>query len=110
MRRQINDRDRMILICSEASLGRSGLLNELQEILAREARDGGSSYLIPVRLDDIVLEFRQLRGRTPEATQGIEQTYERFVEAPHRPVSGRATEAIAGSPGACQTSHIRGHD
>ena len=78
MRRQINDRDRMILICSEASLGRSGLLNELQEILAREARDGGSSYLIPVRLDDFVLE------RWAPVDLGIAQTVRDRVIADFR--------------------------
>lgn len=55
MRKGVNDHDRTILICSEASLQRPGLLNELEEALAREARDGGRSYLIPVRLDDYVL-------------------------------------------------------
>lgn len=55
MRKGVNDHDRTILICSEASLQRPGLLNELEETLAREARDGGQTYLIPVRLDDYVL-------------------------------------------------------
>lgn len=56
MRLGVNDHDRTILICSEASLQRPGLLNELEETLAREARDGGRTYLIPVRLDDYVLK------------------------------------------------------
>lgn len=55
MRKGVNDYDRVILICSEASLNRPGLLNELQETLAREARDGGRAYLLPVRLDDYVI-------------------------------------------------------
>jgi hypothetical protein len=54
MRRGVNDHDRVILICSESSLQRPGVLNELTETLAREARDGGNEYLIPVRLDDYV--------------------------------------------------------
>jgi uncharacterized protein YjbI with pentapeptide repeats len=32
-----------------------GVLNELEETLEREARDGGNAYLIPVLLDDFVL-------------------------------------------------------
>jgi hypothetical protein len=47
--------DRMILVCSRASLDRPGVLNEIQETLDREARDGGASYLIPVLLDDYLL-------------------------------------------------------
>lgn len=52
MREGINSHDRMILICSKNSLDRSGVLNEIEEVLAREARDGGAAYLIPIRLDD----------------------------------------------------------
>ena len=54
MRKGVNDFDRVILICSRQSLDRPGVLNEIEEVLAREARDGGASYLIPVRLDDYV--------------------------------------------------------
>jgi hypothetical protein len=54
MRNGVNEHDRVVLVCSKASLDRPGVLNELEEILAREARDGGASYLIPIRLDDYV--------------------------------------------------------
>jgi TIR domain len=54
MRDGVNQYDRVILICSINSLNRPGLLNELEETLAREARDGGAEYLIPIRLDDYV--------------------------------------------------------
>jgi len=56
MRRGVNEHDRVILICSESSLNRKGLLNELEETLQREARDGGASYLIPIRLDDYLFD------------------------------------------------------
>jgi hypothetical protein len=56
MRKGVNEHDRVILICSRASLDRPGLINELEETLAREARDGGAEYLIPIRLDDYVIE------------------------------------------------------
>lgn len=56
MRKGVNDYDRVILVCSQASLNRPGLMNELQETLAREARDGGQSYLLPIRLDDYVID------------------------------------------------------
>jgi uncharacterized protein YjbI with pentapeptide repeats len=54
MRRGVNEHDRVILICSKDSLLRPGVLFELKETLAREARDGGNEYLLPVRLDDYV--------------------------------------------------------
>jgi len=31
------------------------VLNEIQETLDREARDGGATYLLPIMLDDYVL-------------------------------------------------------
>jgi uncharacterized protein YjbI with pentapeptide repeats len=55
MRNGINEHDRVILVCSRASLDRKGVLNEIEETLQREARDGGASFLIPIRLDDYVL-------------------------------------------------------
>lgn len=48
----VNNHDRMILICSQASLDRPGVLNEIEKVLERETRDGGKEYLIPIRLDD----------------------------------------------------------
>jgi hypothetical protein len=56
MRDGVNEFDRVILICSLASLSRRGVLNEIEETLQREARDGGASYLIPVRLDDSIFD------------------------------------------------------
>jgi hypothetical protein len=45
---------RVLLICSESSLNRPGLLNELERVLEREAREGGSDILIPITIDDYV--------------------------------------------------------
>lgn len=56
IRDNVNSHDRVILICSQTSLERYGLVNELEETLAREARDGGETYLLPIRIDDYVLE------------------------------------------------------
>jgi uncharacterized protein YjbI with pentapeptide repeats len=56
MRNGVNDHDRVILVCSQASLQRAGVLNELEETLARESRDGGRTYLLPVRIDDYVID------------------------------------------------------
>lgn len=54
MRKGVNEHDRVILVCSKASLDRKGVLNEIEETLARESRDGGAAYLVPIRLDDYV--------------------------------------------------------
>jgi hypothetical protein len=51
----IQEHDRVILVCSQASLDRPGVLNEIQETFDREARDGGATYLLPIMLDDYVL-------------------------------------------------------
>ena len=68
MRRGINKYDRIVVICSAASLSRAGVRNEIQEAREREARDGGAAYLIPVALDDSIFESQDelasiLRGR-----------------------------------------------
>jgi hypothetical protein len=52
---RIQEHDRVILVCSRASLDRKGVLNEVQETFDREARDGGATYLLPIMLDDYVL-------------------------------------------------------
>lgn len=52
----IYDCDRMLLVCSRASLDRPGVKAELSELLARELSEGASTRLIPVRLDDYVLQ------------------------------------------------------
>jgi uncharacterized protein YjbI with pentapeptide repeats len=54
MRKGVNEHDRVILICSKASLDRKGVMNEIEETLAREARAGGAAYLIPLRLDSYI--------------------------------------------------------
>lgn len=64
----INRYDRIIVVCSESSLKRSGVRNEIVETFAREARDGGASYIIPVTRDDYVFQSddeiaRRLRDR-----------------------------------------------
>ena len=52
MREVINNYERVIVICSEQSLDRSGVLNELEKALEREASEGGSQVVIPLAIDD----------------------------------------------------------
>lgn len=69
MRNGVNEHDRVILICSETSLDRRGVLNEIEETLARESRDGGAAYLIPIRLDDYL--FSGWNPPNPDVAQAI---------------------------------------
>jgi len=55
MSEAIHEYDVVILVCSEAAVTRPGWLNELEQTLTREAREGGSELLVPVLLDDYVL-------------------------------------------------------
>lgn len=55
MSQAVHDYDRVLLICSCASLVRPGVLNELEQVLSREAREGGAELLMPVLLDDFAL-------------------------------------------------------
>lgn len=54
MSRFVNEYERVVLLCSRSSLSRRGVVNELDEVLRREAREGASAVLIPATLDDYV--------------------------------------------------------
>lgn len=54
MSQGIEEYDRVVLLCSQNSLHRPGLLNELEQVLIREAREGGTERLIPIALDEAV--------------------------------------------------------
>jgi len=78
MREGVNEHDRVVLICSRASLERPGVLNELEETLEREARSGGASFLIPITLDDYVFEW------SPPASRDVAQAVRDRVVADFR--------------------------
>jgi len=69
MRDGVNAHDRVVLICSQASLERAGVLNEIEETLQREAREGGTALLIPITLDDYV--FGDWAPKHPGIAQAI---------------------------------------
>ena len=69
MRTKVNELDRIVLVCSSGSLDRKGVLNEIEEALAREARDGGAAYLIPITIDDYV--FAGWKPPNPDTAQAI---------------------------------------
>jgi hypothetical protein len=69
MRTGVNEHDRVILVCSKSALDRMGVLNEIEETLRREARNGGVSYLIPVRLDNYVFSGWNPPAMTAQAVR-----------------------------------------
>jgi len=97
MHKGVNEHDRVILVCSKASLLSKGVLNEIEETLAREARDGGVSYLIPIRLDGYVFEAelevvkpfvaRALRDRVVADFEGTDKDDAKFCEVLQRLLS-----------------------
>ena len=54
MHEGVNKHDHVLLVCSESSLSRNGVLNEIERVLEREAREGGSEILLPITIDDYV--------------------------------------------------------
>jgi hypothetical protein len=69
MSKGVNEHDRVLLVCSRASLKRNGVLNEIKETLRREARDGGRAYLIPIAIDDYV--FKKWKPAEPEVARTV---------------------------------------
>lgn len=74
MREGVNEFDRIVLICSKDSLGRPGVQNEIEQVLAREARSGGEAFLIPIRIDDFVFS-----GWTPSRPALKQEVCDRVV-------------------------------
>lgn len=65
----VNNHDRVLLICSAQSLSRPGVLNEIERVLEREAREGGSEILIPVTLDGFV--YQEWAPTRPDVAQQV---------------------------------------
>lgn len=51
MAEAIREYDRVILLCSASGLNRPGVSNEIEQVLAREAEEGGAELMIPLALD-----------------------------------------------------------
>ena len=93
MRDGVNGCDRVVLVCSEKSLDRAGVLNEIEEALQREAREGGESILIPITLDDYVFTdwaprhrdvAQAIRDRVVADFRGAERDPSRYDKAVER--------------------------
>ncbi len=66
----VNEHDRIVLICSKSSLTRPGVVNEIEQTIQREAREGGKEVLIPIRLDGFVFGNEWAPDR-PDLRQNI---------------------------------------
>jgi hypothetical protein len=91
MSNAVHEYDVVVSVCSRAAVTRPGWLNELEQTLAREAREGGTELLIPILLDDYILAewspekkdlARQLRSRVAADFRGIadEEIFSKQVE------------------------------
>jgi TIR domain len=69
MRDGVNQHDRVLLICSKASLSRTGVRNEIEEVLRRQAREAGQARLIPITIDDYA--FTDWKNDNPDAAQPV---------------------------------------
>lgn len=69
--RRIHEHDRVILICSQSSLDRPGVLHEVRETLDRESKDGGATYLLPITIDDYV--FTGWAASEPELAMRVKR-------------------------------------
>jgi hypothetical protein len=92
MRNAVNSCDHVVLICSRLSLDRPGVQNEIEQALAREARDGGRSYLVPITLDDYIFAWnpkrlnlaQEIRDRVVADFRGAPAGSARFYNAVSR--------------------------
>lgn len=76
IRLNIGRYERVILICSQDSLPRGGVLHEIEKVLQREAIEGGSTVLLPITLDDAVFAAKW----APEGRQDLrDEILERVV-------------------------------
>lgn len=70
----VRDYDRVLLICSKDSLVRPGVLNEIEQVLIREASEGGSDIFIPINIDSFIYD-----GWQPEKEDVAQQIRARVV-------------------------------
>jgi len=68
MHRRIREHDRVVIVCSAASLTRTGVRSELNKLRDRENRVGERSCLIPVTVDDYVFG-EELKASDPKLTE-----------------------------------------
>jgi hypothetical protein len=99
--RAIQSHDRVLLVCSSDSLDRPGVINEIQETLDREARDGGATYLLPITLDDYVFDAwaakqptlaHRVAGRVVGDFRGTARSTRKFGAALDRVVDALKTK------------------
>ena len=85
----VNSHDHVLLVCSKDSLTRPGVLNEIERVLEREAKEGGSEILIPVTLDEYVYSdwepersdvASQVRSRVITKIETTESNFDQSID------------------------------
>ena len=85
----VNSHDHVLLVCSKNSLTRPGVLNEIERVLEREAKEGGSGILIPVTIDEFVYSdwapersdiASQVRSRVITKVETTEKSYNQSID------------------------------
>ena len=66
---EIENHDKVLLVCSKDSLSRNGVLNEIERVLEREAREGGNDILTPITIDDFV--FNDWKSKKPDIERQV---------------------------------------
>lgn len=65
----VREYDRILLLCSQHSLNRTGVLFEIEQVLLREAEEGGTELLVPVVLDNYM--FAEWQPSRPDAARQV---------------------------------------
>ncbi len=89
----IEKQDKLVLVCSRASLTRAAVVEEILEAIDRERRTG-TQKLFPIRLDDYVFsEALDRIARTKVATGDWKENWVVYVRSYHIPDFSRWNEA-----------------
>jgi len=105
MRDGINKYDKIVFICSQYALSRPGVLNELEEALQREAREGGEQILIPINLDNYV--FTGWDPKRPGLKQAIlDRVVGNFVDLDNDKYINSSRKLVAALDGLIENSFI----
>lgn len=85
----VREYDRVVLVCSRHSLTQPGVLHEIEQVLVKEAEQGGTELIIPVVFDDYFFNgwapprddvATQVRSRVFADFRGISSNHPAFSE------------------------------
>ncbi len=89
MSQAVHEYGRLILVCSRDSLVREGVSYEIEQVLARDAMEGGAELIIPVSIDSYVFS-----GWKPDKADVTNKTRSRVITMPGAHLNPRLREII----------------